>query len=180
VLIAATVSLFTKARAKVWIITGSVILAGLGGYLALNHDSDFVSNVILHENPEGGSEFTSNDGHVASLQDGVRRFVEQPLGAGLGSSGSASLLGDEPHIIENSYFFVSHEAGWLGLALFVAIFVIVMLRLWKGRTSYVALGVFASGVGIAAIALLLPIWADDTVSLIWWGLAAVALAGGKK
>jgi len=23
----------------------------------------------------------------------------------------------------------------------------------------------------------LPVWADDTVSIIWWGMAAIALAG---
>ena len=180
VLIAVTVSLFTKKHAKIWIISGIVLLTALGGYLALHQNSTFVSNVLLHENPNGGSDYTSNDGHVDSLQDGVGRLVRQPLGAGIGSSGSASLLGNSPLIIENSYLFVSHEAGWLGLVLFITIFVMVMVRLWKGRTSYVALGVFASGVGIAAIALLLPIWADDTVSLIWWGLAAVALAGAKK
>jgi hypothetical protein len=170
----------TKANVKIWFISGAAVLVALGGYLALNQNSAFVSNVILHENPAGGSEYTSNDGHVDSLQDGVSRLVRQPVGAGIGSTGSASLFGDKPFIMENSYLFVAHEVGWLGLILFVAIFVTVMVRLWKGRTSYVALGVFASGAGIAAMVILLPIWADDTVSLIWWGLAAVALAGAKK
>jgi hypothetical protein len=26
------------------------------------------------------------------------------------------------------------------------------------------------------IGLLLPVWADDTVAIIWWGLAGLALA----
>jgi hypothetical protein len=178
--IAVTVSLFRKKHAKIWIIVGSVLLLSVGGYLAFHQNSTFVSNVLLHENPNGGSAVTSNDGHVSSLQDGVARLVNQPLGAGVGSSGSASLMGNEPLIIENSYLFVAHESGWLGLILFVAIFVMVLVRLWRGRVSYVALGVFASGVGLAGMALLLPIWADDTIGIIWWGLAAVALAGGKK
>jgi len=39
-----------------------------------------------------------------------------------------------------------------------------------------ALSVLASGIGIAVASLFLPVWADDTVSIVWWGLAGVALA----
>jgi hypothetical protein len=180
VMIAVTASLFKKAYVKIWVGVGVVLLVALGGFLVTHQNSSFVSNVLLHENPNGGSAVSSNDGHVTSLQQGVSRLVTQPLGAGIGSSGSASLLGDSPLIIENSYLFVAHETGWLGLGLFVAIFVMILARLWKARQSYVALGVFASGVGLVGIALLLPIWADDTIGIVWWGLAAVALAGAKK
>lgn len=180
VVIAVVVSLYHKLRLRAWIAIalGITIIGSI--FLVINHNSTFVSNVLLHENPYGGSAVTSNDGHVTSLQDGVNQTIKEPLGIGIGSSGSPSLLGDSPLIIENSYLYVAHEVGWLGLILFVAIFVMVMIRLWKGRMSYVSLGVFASGIGIAGIALLLPIWADDTVSLVWWGLAGVALAGAKK
>lgn len=180
VAIAVSASLFKKAYAKIWVTVGVVLIVLLGGYFVTHQNSSFVSNVFLHENPNGGSPITSNDGHISSLQQGVARIVQQPLGAGIGSSGSASLLGDSPLIIENSYLFVAHETGWLGLGLFIATFVMILVRLWKARQSYVALGVLASGIGIAGIALLLPIWADDTVGIIWWGLAAVALTGAKK
>lgn len=178
--IAVTVSLFTKVYAKIWVGVGVVLIATLGILLLTHQHSSFVSNVLLHENPTGGSAISSNDGHVTSLQDGVSRLIHQPLGAGIGSSGSASLFGDSPLIIENSYLFVAHETGWLGLIVFVVIFMMILARLWRERQSYVALGVFASGVGLAGIALLLPIWADDTIGIVWWGLAAVALAGAKK
>jgi hypothetical protein len=36
----------------------------------------------------------------------------------------------------------------------------------------------ASGIGLALIGLLLPVWVDDTVSIVWWGLAAIATGGG--
>lgn len=180
VAIAGFVSLYHKLRLRTWIVIAVSLAIMSGILLGLNHGSTFVSNVLLHENPNGGSAVTSNDGHVTSLQDGVYRLVHQPVGAGIGSTGSPSLIGDSPLIIENSYLYVAHEVGWLGLILFMAIFVLIMIRLWKARASYVALGVFASGIGIAGIALLLPIWADDTVSIVWWGLAAVALAGAKK
>ena len=80
-------------------------------------------------------------------------------------------------IIENQYLFIAHEVGWPGLALFVALFVMILVRLWKFRSDWLALGVLASGIGLALIGLLLPVWADDTVSIIWWGLAGLAIGG---
>ncbi|MGE5299140.1 MAG: hypothetical protein ACM3KF_03815, partial [Acidobacteriota bacterium] len=110
--------------------------------------------------------------------DGTAKMLASPLGSGVGSTGSASLYGDAPVIIENQYLFTAHEVGWPGLGLFVVIFTIIMIRLWKLRQSWKALAVFASGAGLTVIGLLLPVWVDDTVSIIWWGLAAVVLAEG--
>ena len=152
---------------------GAAVVAVIIG-LSVWHSS-FVSNVVLHENPNGGSSVSSNDGHAQSLQTGVQRLIVQPAGAGIGSTGSASLYGGNGLIIENQYLFVAHEAGWLGLVLFMAIFVLIMVRLYRRRADWLALGVFASGLGLAVIGLLLPVWVDDTVSIVWWGLAALAL-----
>lgn len=160
---------------RTWII-GFIILGGLiGGFLAVRETS-FVSHVLLHENPHGGSVVSSNDGHVESLEFGTSRLLTQPLGAGIGSTGSASLYGDSPLIIENQYLFIAHETGWIGLMLFIVISVLVLARLWRYRSDWLALGLFTSGIGLMAIGLLLPVWADDTVSIVWWGLAAVAIA----
>jgi len=160
---------------KVWTVVGLGALVLVFAVFALR-DSYLVSNVILHEDPVGGSAISSNEGHVDSLLDGSQRALGQPLGAGVGSTGSASLLGEDGIIIENQYLYIAHEVGWLGLGLFVAVFVAVLTRLWQRRQDWLALGVFASGVGMAVIGLVLPVWVDDTVSIIWWGLAAVCLA----
>ena len=109
--------------------------------------------------------------------------MTQPLGDGVGSSGSASLLGEgTPQIIENQYLMIAHETGWLGVVIFVVIFVVILRRLWRQRANPWALGVFASGIGLAFIGLLLPVWTDDTVSMVWWGLAATIIGGehGKR
>lgn len=156
-----------------------VSLGTIGGVYALR-DTSFVSHVILHEDPTEGNNVNSNDGHVESLADGVSRMLRQPFGAGVGSTGSASLLGDSPLIIENHYLFIAHEVGWLGLGTFLALSVVVLRDLWRRRNDWLALGVFASGVGLALIGILLPVWSDDTVSLVWWGLVAVALATSFK
>lgn len=159
----------------VWIAVAVVAIALTGSLVALR-DTQFVSQVILHEDPHEGNNVNSNDGHADSLVDGTRRMIMQPLGAGVGSTGSASMHGEKTLIIENQYLFVAHENGWIGLALFLMITYYVLIGLWKRRATWLALAVFASGVGIAIAGLFLPVWVDDTVSIIWWGLAAIALA----
>lgn len=161
---------------RIWIV-GCVAVFALAGGLFFARDHSFVTNVILHENREGGSAVGSNEEHINSLQDGIERMLRQPVGAGIGSTGSASLMSEEPLIIENQYLFIAHEVGWLGLVLFVALFYLVLRRLWWQRRDWLSLGVLASGVGLSCIGLLLPVWADDTVAIVWWGLAAVAIAG---
>lgn len=140
-------------------------------------NSSVVSNIVLHDNPTTGASIDSNAGHVSSIVDGLKLLAHLPFGAGVGSTGSASLSGNQPLIIEDQYLLIAHEVGWIGLALFVWLFVEVMHRLWQRRRSALALGVFSSGVGLAVIGLMLPVWTDDTVSIIWWGLAAIAIAG---
>lgn len=165
--------------ARHWVLVVAVFGAAVGGLVVLK-ESSFVSNVILHDDPGHGSSISSNEGHVESLIDGIGRLMRQPLGAGVGSTGSASLYGDSGGlIIENQYLFIAHEVGWLGLGLFFAIFVYTLCALWQRRRDWLALGVFTSGIGLALIGLLLPVWVDDTVSIIWWGLAALGLASRK-
>ena len=156
---------------------GTLVVAALGWAV---RDTSFVHNVILHDNPTTGASIDSNEGHLASLQDGIARAASQPMGAGIGSTGSASLLGDKPVIIENQYLMIAHEVGWLGVVLFAVLYGYILQRLWQQRRDWLALGIWASGVGLAVIGLLLPVWADDTVSLVWWGIAAVVIAKGAN
>lgn len=154
---------------------GVAILMVLAG---LVYVSPIGSIVISHEDPLEGNTVNSNDGHALSLQEGVLRFIREPLGFGVGSTGSASLLSDKPYIVENQYLYIAHETGWLGLLLFMLLFWFVMRELWRHKDGWLSAGLFAAGIGLAAIGILLPVWADDTIALIWWGLAGVALAKG--
>ena len=169
------VSLTGRVRRKVGLALAVVAVLVAGGLYALR-GTEFVSNVILHDNPTTGAEIDSNSAHVDSLANGIERVAYRPLGSGIGSTGSASLEGSEPLIIENQYLFVAHEVGWVGLVLFAWLYVEILKRLWLYRRSALALGAFASGLGLATIGIFLPVWADDTVSIVWWGLAAIAIA----
>ncbi len=165
-------TVWRKLPINMW-ITISVLLVLLFGALFMARDTSLASNVLFHINPTGGSSVNSNEGHINSLSDGLDQSVHQPFGAGVGSTGSASMFDNNAEVVENQYLFIAHEAGWLGLILFMFIYVSIMLRLWKLNNDWLALGVFASGVGLAIIGMFLPVWADDTVAIIWWGLASL-------
>jgi hypothetical protein len=167
-----------KVKPLWWIgLGGLAIVIATTGYIVLK-DNAFVSNVVLHENPGEGDSVNSNEGHAESLGIGVAKMLQQPFGAGVGSTGTASYYTSTPTIIENQYLFIAHEVGWVGVILFLGIFIEIMRRLWSRRREWLAIGLFASGVGLALVGLLLPVWVDDTVSLVWWGLAAVVIGGG--
>jgi hypothetical protein len=168
-----------KRHKKAILVGAAIILIALGMGIVATRNTDFISNVVLHDNPVGGSSTKSDQGHLSSLQAGLNRALGQPFGAGIGSTGSASLYGNAPLIIENQYLLIAHEVGWVGLAFFVMVFVGILSRLWQRRGDWLALGVFASGIGLAVIGLLLPVWTDDTISIVWWALAAIVIGGRR-
>lgn len=164
-----------KARTlgrRAWVVISCVVVIIA---VVVSTNVALFSNLFLHEDPSEGNDINSNQGHVESLLDGSSRMAVQPFGAGVGSTGSASLLGDDPVVIENQYLFIAHEAGWIGLAIYLALYGLVLVGLWRGRSDWLALSMFSSGLGIAVASLFLPVFVDDTVSIIWWGLAALVL-----
>ncbi len=175
VLVAVSLSVNRKARYAIWSVVGAAFVVGLISVTVFSGNS-FVQNVIYHSNPDGGSASKSDSGHISSLAAGMKALVHEPLGTGVGSTGSASLYTGAPTIIENQYLFVAHESGWLGLALFLAIFGLVLWRLYERRRDWLAIGVLAGGVCLAVIGVLLPVFVDDTVAIVWWGLAGLVVA----
>ncbi len=152
-----------------------VIVAAAGvGYGALK-DTSFVRTVVVHNDPATANEVDSNLGHLTSVEQASRVVMTLPLGAGVGSTGSASLLGSAPLIVENQYLFVAHEVGWIGLIIFGALVFVVQRDLLRARSDWLARAWFAAGVGLLVIGLLLPVFVDDTVAYLWWGLAAALL-----
>jgi hypothetical protein cdivTM_06942 len=166
----------TSRRIVLWgvgAVLGCGVIVGSIGYA---RDPHFIDNVILHNDPTHGPTQTSDSDRITSLQAGLGHALQQPLGTGVGSTGSASLLGNgQSLIIENHYLFVAHEIGWIGLLLLVALTTGVLVKLWHRRSYWLAFGSFAGGIGLTVIGLFLPVFVDDTVSMLWWGLAALAI-----
>lgn len=164
---------------KVLIAVFAVLVLLAAGAVAVRHTA-FYAGVVSHDVVGSGPAVDSNAGHGASLAAGWAGLVTHPLGFGTGSTGSASLLGNDGYIVENQYLYVAHEAGWLALGLFVFVFGFLLRRAYVHRDDPLALGVFASGFGLAVVGLLLPVFADDTVSIVWFGLAALVVGQPER
>jgi hypothetical protein len=140
-------------------------------------DNDVFQNTILHTDENSLSAASSNQGHLSATRQGLGDIVRQPLGGGTGTAGPASAYNDSsPRIAENYYLQIGQEAGVLGLALFVAINVVLGRALWQRRRHLLPQILLASLIGISIVNLLSHAWTDDTLSYIWWGLAGAALS----
>ena len=155
------------------------IILVVGGIFAIRHTT-FYTSVLQHEVQGSGPAINSNQGHTISLSDGLSKDIVHPLGYGTGSTGSASLLSKNGYIVENQYLYVAHEAGWVALALFLFIIGALLRAAYQRREEPLAVGVLASGVALLIIGFVLPVFADDTVSIVWFGLAALVAGTTRR
>ncbi len=155
-------------------VLGAVVL-GVMGYQY--RDSQFVRDVVLHDDPQQGGEVSSNNGHIEALHLGLRDVQNEPLlGCGVGCAGPASVRHENgAKIAENYYVQVGQETGLIGAGLLIAIIGVVARELYIRRKDSLTLMMFASLVGLSVANLLLHTWADETLAYIWWGTLAVVL-----
>lgn len=171
--------LAVSRRVAKWLLAGMIItlLIAVGSvYMLRNNDT--IQNTVFHSDETSEAKTSSNADRASALQRGLRDVAHEPLGRGPGTAGPASFRNTaEPRIAEDYYLQIGQEVGWLGLALFVALLGIVAYRLWKIRTNWAAVGLLASLVGLSAVNLFSHAWADDSLGMLWWGLAGVVLGG---
>lgn len=162
------------------------LLILVGGGIYLTNKSEEAQNVVFHTSGDSASARSSNADRLASLEAGAKDIIYQPLGRGPGTAGPASFRNDQPPRIAENYFLqIGQEVGVIGMALFVAINILVARELWVRRKDQLAKILLASLIGLTIVNLLSHAWTDDTLSYVWWGLAGMALApilkrNGKK
>ena len=168
--------LMRRPTAK-WIITGVVSLLVISGLYIGFRSNQTVQGIFLHTSDTSSSVVSSNEVRNAALIDSARDVIHQPWGRGPGSAGPASFRNSHSaRIAENYYLQIGEEVGILGLLIFVAVGLLTAKELWLRRTDVLAQILLASLVGITFVNLVSHAWADDTLSLLWWGLAGIALA----
>lgn len=164
-----------KASGK-WLAAVIVIIlmaAGAGYNLRSNQA---VQDVLLHTSSNSTSALSSNEVREIAIKEGLNNVAHQPEGRGPGTAGPASFRNILPaRIAENYYLQIGQEVGMVGVAVFVAINVLVARLLWLHRQDILAKALLASLVGITFINLVSHAWTDDALSLLWWGLAGVAI-----
>jgi hypothetical protein len=168
-----------KSHHKTWLISSIfVIVLLVGGMFYLFKNSSEAQNTFLHTSSQSKSTISSNEARRIALKSGIHDVVHQPLGGGPGTAGPASFR-NKPHgtrIAENYYLQIGQEVGVIGMATFITINIFVARELWLRRQDLRAHVLLASLAGISFINLVSHAWTDDTLSLLWWGLAGITLA----
>ena len=49
-------------------------------------------------------------------------------------------------------------------------------ELWKDQDDNVAKALLAGLIGVSIVAMLLPAWEDETLSMLLWGLAGIVIS----
>lgn len=142
-------------------------------------NSYFVQNVVFHADETTTLE-NPNQLRARFVQESIGEIADNPIGYGPGTAGLASIRNDVQGVTlnENYYLQIAHEVGLLGLGLFMAILLIVALKLKRlASANTAALALLASFAGLAFTNLLVHIWSNEAVAYTWWGLAGLVLAG---
>ncbi len=161
-------------------VAGLVIVGGLTVFALRNND--FVQNTVFHTDEHSSSSVSSNSAHIAYSVTALKQIAHEPLGRGPGTAGQAGVYntGHPARIAENNFLQIGQETGWLGLGLYVAILVLLAKRLWTRRQLPLAQLLLASLAGLSVMAMLMHVWADDTVAYLFFGLVGIALAQPSK
>lgn len=157
------------------LLLGFAGAAVLGVLLAANWNSELVQTSLKHRDPNENSSVNSDDQRANSLASSVKTILANPSGSGPGTVNLASTYGDKPIIVENYYLQIAQQYGILGFIFFMAILVLVAIKLWRLRHNDIAAALLASFFGLALVNMLLPGWSDETVSMLWWGLAGATI-----
>ncbi len=161
---------------KQFLIGLTLAAVALSIFVLIFRYNSVADNVLFHTDKSSKSKISSNAVRLSSLRYGLSDVYHHPFGEGPGSAGPASTHNNHPaKIAENYYIQVAQETGWLGLAVFIAINVIVVLRLWRVQRDPLASVLLASFIGISVVNLVSHEWADDTLSIIWWGMTGIML-----
>jgi len=129
---------------------------------------------IFHSSP-GDSSLNegSNDKHWQATAQGIADVVRHPLGTGPGSAGPATFYNATgTNLSEDYYVQIAQEVGLVGLALFVAINVLIVRNIVR-QPGLLPTILVASFAGISLINFFLHGWADDPTALTWWAFAGL-------
>lgn len=161
-----------------WLAMALVVLAIVSaGLVVAFRENDYLENTLYHTNEDSTSVSDSNEQRWLAMRSGFSDVINEPFGRGPGTAGPASIHNSQPgRIAENYYLQIGQETGWLGVGLFVAIVLMVGRELWRRRSDPLARSLLVSLVGISFINLVQHAWTDDTLAVVWWGFAGVAIS----
>ena len=158
---------------RYWVIGVVVLLLGSAAAFT-QRNTPFVQGYISHTSDDG--DLSSNDYHWLFFKQGLEGIVDKPLGHGPGTAGLASIQNPKGSFLtENYYVQIGYEVGILGLLVFIAINVLLYIKLWQRRSELWPVVLLATFWAYVLINMLLHIWSNEAVACQWWLLAGLVL-----
>jgi hypothetical protein len=170
---------FKKYKLQMFIFAALISIAAIIIVIP-NRNTYFIQQVVFHTDPSEQSSVNSDDQHLQSLQSGFSGIKNNIKGHGIGAAGIASTYGDNPQIVENYFLDIAFQFGYLGLILLLLIYFYTFRMLWVVRNNWLAVSLISSLFGLVVVSLFWPVWSDETVAYIWWGLAGIVLGKLSK
>jgi hypothetical protein len=169
-------------RRRHWRTQVALILAGLALLAVPLALTTHLANRVAATNTAADN---SSAGHLSGFSGGVSTLASHPLGQGLSTGAGA---GQRFHVTnttipENYYLEVGDEIGLLPMIVFVALTIVLLVRLRRaGREDDDPLttAAWAAGVGLAISALFLQTWVDFGVAWTYWGIAGAVLGLAER
>lgn len=161
---------------RFWVVGAvAVMLLGVGLYTQRNNP--IVVSYVTHSSND--ADLDSNDYHRIFLQQGLEGVANRPLGHGPGTAGLASIQDPKGSFLtENYYVQIGYEVGVLGLLVFLALHVVVFVRLWPQRNTVLGSVLLATFCGYILMNMVLHTWSNEAIAGQWWLLAGIALTSG--
>jgi hypothetical protein len=164
-----------------WGVVPAIVLGGILTWLIIAVPA--VRLTLFHASPGDPSLLEgSNEAHWRATGEGLQDAASHPMGQGIGTAGPASFYNTNGHpkIAENYFVQLAQEIGFAGLALFVVICGILVLRLWRHRQRMWPKVLLASFAGLTVINIFQHGWADDPSAMTWWAIAGLYALGDNK
>jgi len=134
----------------------------------------------------GSSQDMSSAAHFSALWTGVHTLEHHPLGLGLGTSaGTGQRFATQTSaavIPENDYLQIGVELGVVGMLVFIALtvtLVVALRRAARGSPEGTLSAAMAAMAGLAVTALFLQTWIDFGVDWTVWGIAGASLGAAR-
>ncbi|HWZ66068.1 MAG TPA: hypothetical protein VNX65_04760 [Patescibacteria group bacterium] len=168
-------------RSKLRWLWWAMPVLGVGGLLLLwlATVNPNIRLAVFHSRVGRTSLITgSSEQHVSSVVENAKDALAHPLGQGPGAAGPASYYDPGGTQIGEDYFVqIAQEVGLLGLAIFLAINILLARQLLRDNEDILPRVLIASLAGLTLLNIFLHGWADDPTAMTWWGIAGLYYKG---
>ncbi len=154
-------------------IIGLVALLGIILFFNINPCGHFktIQAQFLHGSCIQGSIEGPDAERIQAIQTGLATISTNPMGYGLGSAGPASFYSNSPRIVENWFLQITIEIGFIGLVLYILMFILLLKELYfdsqnKNRDHTLSSALFGALVGILITGMFLHSLGDSTLAII--------------